>query len=335
MHGTLTEGGCMIVEKWLKIGCAIVAVSFFLVWVMELDAFARVGGGRSTGSRGSRSYSAPNRTYSTPSPSQPSGIHRPSPSQPMATPTSQQSSFWRSLAMGIAGGFLGSLLFSGLSHGMGTGGFGGSGIGLLEILVFGFLIYYLYAHFKRRREVEESSVVSYRTQTPSSVEQPMTYVSPSQQQQYYANDVDEGIRHIRQMDPSFDEGRFKDTAMDIFFRVQGAWANRDMNSVKHLLTDEMFGILQGDAERLKAEKKFNKLDNIAIRSTELTEVWQEGGQDFITVRFLASLLDYTVSESGEVLEGSTTEPVKFEEYWTFTRPVGNHQWQLCAINQAE
>ena len=33
--------------------------------------------------------------------------------------------------------------------------------------------------------------------------------------------------------------------------------------------------------------------------------------------------------------GSKTEPVKFEEYWAFTRPVGNNPWQLSAINQAE
>lgn len=123
--------------------------------------------------------------------------------------------------------------------------------------------------------------------------------------------------------------------MDNFFKIQGAWINRDMASVKDILTEEMIGILQRDADKLKAEKKINKLDNIAVRSVEITEAWQEGGTDFITVRFLASLLDYTVSESGELLSGSKTEPVKFEEYWTFTRPAGNNKWQLSAINQAQ
>jgi predicted lipid-binding transport protein (Tim44 family) len=107
-----------------------------------------------------------------------------------------------------------------------------------------------------------------------------------------------------------------------------------MTVVRNILTEEMFGILHRDGEKLKTEKKINKLDNIAVRSVEITEAWQEGGMDFITVRFLASLLDYTVSESGELLSGSKTEPVKFEEYWTFTRPVGNNNWQLSAINQA-
>jgi len=324
----------MITTKWFKIGCALFTVLFFTLWIMELDAFARVGGGRSTGSRGSRSYSSPSRSYSTPSPSQPSGTYRPSPSQPMASPMPQQPSIWRSLAMGVAGGFLGSLLFSSLSHGMGLGGFGGTGIGLIEILVLGFLLYAIYAYFRRKRQAEDSTMAYYRPQPPSPVEQSRAY-PPPQQPAFSESDVDQGIRHLRQMDPAFDEVRFKEAAMDIFFRIQGAWANRDMKSVKHSLTDEMFEILQGDADRLKAEKKINKMDNIAVRSSDITEVWQEGGMDFITVRLLASLLDYTVSESGEMLAGSKTDPVKFEEYWTFTRPVGNNPWQLSAINQAD
>jgi predicted lipid-binding transport protein (Tim44 family) len=82
------------------------------------------------------------------------------------------------------------------------------------------------------------------------------------------------------------------------------------------------------------ERRVNRLENIAVRSTEVTEAWQENGQDFMTVRFLASLLDYTVEEgSNRVLEGSNTTPVKFEEYWTLTRPVGPNPWKLSAIQQ--
>ncbi len=59
------------------------------------------------------------------------------------------------------------------------------------------------------------------------------------------------------------------------------------------------------------------------------------GCDFITVLFTANLLDYTTDETtGEVVAGSKTEPVKFEEFWTVTRPVGNNPWRLSAINQA-
>jgi predicted lipid-binding transport protein (Tim44 family) len=71
-----------------------------------------------------------------------------------------------------------------------------------------------------------------------------------------------------------------------------------------------------------------------VRSVDITEAWQEAGSDFITVRVFANLLDYNVDEiTGQVVEGSKTDQVKFEEYWTFTRSVGNNPWQLSAINQ--
>jgi len=47
------------------------------------------------------------------------------------------------------------------------------------------------------------------------------------------------------------------------------------------------------------------------------------------------IVDYTTDEqSGQVVDGSATDPVKFEEYWTFVRPVGPSAWRLSAIQQA-
>jgi predicted lipid-binding transport protein (Tim44 family) len=122
--------------------------------------------------------------------------------------------------------------------------------------------------------------------------------------------------------------------MDTFFRIQGAWMNRDMSSVTNVLSDEMRGIFQGDVDRLLREKRVNKLENIAVRKVDITDAWQEAGDEFITVLIYANLLDYTVDvATGSIVAGSNLEPVKFEEYWTFTRPVGPGPWSLSAIDQ--
>jgi predicted lipid-binding transport protein (Tim44 family) len=150
-----------------------------------------------------------------------------------------------------------------------------------------------------------------------------------------AGDLDRGLSYIRQMDGGFDPARFSDQASDIFFKVQAAWMQRDMRSASAVLTPDMVDTMQKDCDRLRAQGRINRLENIAVRSVTPTEAWQEGGQDFLTVCFLASLLDYTVEESsGQVVDGSRSEPVKFEEYWTFTRPVGPNAWRLSAIQQA-
>jgi predicted lipid-binding transport protein (Tim44 family) len=234
------------------------------------------------------------------------------------------------------GGMIGGMLFRSLGFGApGEGGMGG-GIGLFEIVLIGGILYFLYRFLKRRRE-EATAGATYRvgqsagTATPPS--QPAYIPSAGNAA---VDDIQQGISHVRQMDAGFDEKVFTDACMDVFFQIQGAWANRDMSTAKNVLTDEMYGILSEDARKLKSEKKINRLDNIAVRSVDINEVWQESGQDYITVRFQANLLDYTIDESTkQVLSGSRTEPVKFEEYWTFTRPVGKNAWKLSAIQQAQ
>ncbi len=310
-------------NKWFKIGLALAAFVVFFAFVLQIDSYARVGGGGSMGSRGSRSFSTPGRSapYSPSAPSQPYSPYR-----------SGGGSFFRSMLGGMAGGFLGGMLFRSLGFG-GWGGMGGGGIGLFEVVLVVLILYGVYRVVKRRREAGEAYYQS-TTYAPSANEQPPyqpTYGPAGQE-----SDVEMGLRYIRQMDPYFDEPRFRDMCLDTFFKIQGAWGTREMAPVRDLLTDEMCRAIGNDAEKLKAEHRVNKLDNIAVRSTDIVEAWQESGRDYITVRFYANLLDYTVNEkTGELVAGSKTDPVKFEEYWTYTRQVGSNPWQLSAITQPQ
>lgn len=332
----------MLANKWIKGGLIIFTLMFLSTWALQLDAWARAGGGRSMGSRGSRS-AAPPKPYvapTTPKPTQPSQTP-PRQITPTPAPVAQPSSFMRSFGGGLLGGLAGGLLFStlfggGAHAGGGSGGLGGSGISLVEILLLAGVGYLGYRYIKKRRE-EAAATAGYQSSL-GSVELPPqpTYPPAYDQPQAPAGDWDleQGLGYIKQMDPSFEEAKFQDQCMDAFFKVQGAFANRDLSGVRNLLTDEMYRLLQADADKLKADKQINRLENIAVRSVDLTEAWQESGADFITVRVYANLLDYTVDETtGEVLSGSKTDPVKFEEYWTFSRPVGHNPWQLSAINQ--
>ena len=301
---------------------------------VTVNAEARAGGGSSIGSRGSRSYSRPVSPYSQPSPSQqaaPRPAQQPLSPPPYQAPQPAGGGFLRSMAGGLVGGMLGGMLFRSLGFGGGMGGGFGGGIGLFEIILIGGILYLIFRMIKARRNA--ASMPQNPTATggygmPES-QSPIasSFGSP-------AEDPATGLSHIRQMDANFDEQRFKDVVMDIFFKIQGAWMNRDLGSVPSLLTAEMRRIFQEDIDKLLREHKINRLENIAVRNVEITEAWQESGQDYITALIYANLLDYTTDDtSGQVVEGSKTDPVKFEEFWTFTRPVGNNQWQLSAINQ--
>ena len=318
----------MFSKRFIRYGLVIFGLFFFVMYVMELDAYARVGGGRSFGSRGSRSYSSPSSpSRTTSSPSSPSRQMGAAPASP-----SQSGGFLRSLAGGLVGGVIGGMLFRSLGFGgPGTGG----GIGLFEIILIGAILYGIWWFIKKRRQAAEAANHAFYRSTSMPEPQRNDYTPTSYGQQQTGSGSDSGLDHIRQMDSSFDEQTFRDQSMDAFFKIQGAWANRDMSPIRNMMTAEMYGIIQGDADDLKRKKQINRLDNIAVRKVEISEAWQEAGSDFITIRFTANLLDYTIAETtGEVISGSKTDPVKFEEFWTFTRPVGGQAWQLSAINQA-
>jgi predicted lipid-binding transport protein (Tim44 family) len=328
----------MIKNQWALSGL-IVFTLFFLLSVLEIDAWARVGGGGSMGSRGSRSYTPPRSTPAPApapaNPSQGSGQYN-TPSAPAPSPFGG-GGFLRSMAGGIVGGMLGGMLFRSLGFAGGAGS-AGAGIGMMDLLLIGALLYGIYWFIKRRRSeaTAETPAGTYYRELPAADARQTATPMLAYESGGLENDLAEGLRHIRQMDPRFDEKRFTDACLDQFFLIQGAWANRDMSGVRDILSDGMFGTLREDAEKLKAKKQINRLENIAVRSVELVELWQEGGEDFITVKLYANLLDYTINEqTGQAFSGSRTEPVKFNEYWTFTRPVGDHPWKLSAISQVE
>ena len=302
------------------------AVLFASITVLELNAHARAGSSRSSGS-GSRSYSRP--ASSSPQSSQP---------RQQAAPAAVQQpggGFMRSMAGGIAGGMLGSMLFSsfaGAGAGAGAaGGAGGGGIGLFGIILLAGGGYLIYRYIKKKRAESEAAPSGHQGYQPAAT---IPIAGVPQYVQPVADDVATGLAHIRQMDHAFDESRFNDLVMDNFFKIQGAWMSRELSPVSGILTDEMKSIFQADLDRLLKDKQINRLENIAVRKVEVTEVWQEAGQDFITTSIYANLLDYTTDElSGAVVSGSKSEPVKFEEFWTFTRPVGNNPWRLSGIGQ--
>ena len=311
-------------RKSIVAAIGLVAIFGLSQIILEYSAEARAGGGRSGGSRGSRSYQAPARPTQ---PTSPTREAAPPPQQP-APYAPSGGGFMRGLGTAILGGFLGSMLFSGIAN-AGFGGFGGSGFGLIEILLLAGLAYFLYKKFRSPAVVSDLGTMPYQNTGGSS-----EYVSSSAAEPVPAsNSID--YRSLTMMDRTFEPNRFLKTAQDLFFKVQGAWNKQDTTTLSSLCGSELMQSWYEELSQQRARGQQNRMENIALRESEITEAWTENGADFITVRFGANLLDYTVdARTGNVVSGSNNDPVEFEEYWTFSRPVGPNSWKLTAVQQA-
>jgi len=227
----------------------LLIVGLSLASLLLLDnatVWARAGSG---GSRGTRSYSSP----TTPSsPSSPSRVTTPPPAssqQPM-----QRPGMFGGLMGGIAGFALGGLLGSMLFGGMG-GGFGG-GFGLLELLLIGGAVFFLFRMLRGRQAARPepayagaaggASSYSSGGQSWSAGGSGATLEAPPSE-----TDLDRGIGHIRGMDASFDPIGFADWAKGTFSDVQVGIVKRDLSGVQDRLTPQEFARLQAQCDQLR------------------------------------------------------------------------------------
>ncbi|MBW2709322.1 MAG: Tim44 domain-containing protein [Deltaproteobacteria bacterium] len=245
----------------------------------------------------------------------------------------------RGLGGGLLGGAIGSMLFGGVGHGagMGGGGVGGSGIGLFEILIIGGLIYFLYRKFskKSRSNSNRSSFLSSDAGYASGGGYEDVPVPPSRPPDMASGDsVAEDLDTVRRYDPGFDPEGFKEFSQDVFFKVQAAWTRRDVSVMKQYLGEKLLSEYEQHFSDLKAKGQENRLENIAMREVDIVDMGEMGGEPFVIVQFRANLLDYTVDEAtGNVIEGSSSEPVKFLERWAFSKSAGASQWKLEGIQE--
>ena len=310
----------------------LLAIALVMLTIYGGDALARAGSG---GSRGSRSSSAPARPAPT-SPGNPSSPSRQA-LAPTPAPAPQPSRGWMGGLMGgiagfALGGLLGSMLFGGFGH-----GFGG-GIGLLEILLIGVGLFLLFRFMSSRREQQQQPAYatagapyaggsSYADSPP----QTATRAEPAPAAE---SDLDRGLGHIRSMDATFDPGFVGDAARGLFGDVQRAMTARDLSPVSARLTSRMYTELTEQCDRLRGARQTNRMESINVRRVDVTEAWQESGQDFVTVYLSGSLVDYTVDDTSGAVVAGAREPQEFEEFWTFTRSVGPNPWRLSAIQSA-
>ena len=289
---------------------------FFTLAFMEAGLTAQYADARSRG--GGRSFKriAPTKNI---------------PPRPSKQINGNRSGFGRGLAGGLLGGALGGMLFGSMF------GMGGSGMGILPLLILGVIGYFMYRRFMARPTANSSpgyqppptqgsfSDMHARANTG----QPGSSVPPVPPP---ANPVETGLAEIRAHDPGFDPDHFKEVASDVFFKVQAGWMRRDLDSYGHLLGKELASEYAHHFAEMRQKGIINKLESIAIRQVEIVDAGCVDGEDFVTILFTANLLDYTVDENiGEVVEGSMTEPVKFAEKWTCARPVGTENWKLEGI----
>ena len=214
-------------------------------------------------------------------------------------------------------------------------------MGLLDMVIIGILLYLAYRFYKKWRArtatAGDQDNSGYPEMTGYSREETRYREIQYEPEPYSsAGELERSSQELRQLGPGLNEEALKEAFQALFFRIQAAWMNRTIEGIEDALTEEMTKFFGQEFDSMRQKGRINRLENIAVRRVEPTEVWQERGRDYVTVFITANLLDYTVDDkTNEIVAGDKLNPVKFQEFWTLSRDAGSTQWQLSAINQVD
>src|SRR6266705_2822089 len=306
-----------------------VALSLALPLMLAVaSADARIGGGGSSGSRGSRTFSAPPSTSTAPGTAQPFNRTITQPGSPgLGAPATSGGGFFnrpgsRGLLGGLAAGFLGAGLLGMLFGGGMFSGLGGLSSIFGLILQVGLIIIVVrlaMAWWQRRH----ASASAYAGAAPGAA-------------------VGSGAQSSFRTGTGFGSGsgsaplEIGPADYEAFERllseIQAAWSNEDVAKLHTLATPEMVSYFTKDLEENKARNDINKVSDVKLLQGDLSEAWREGDTDYASVAMRFSLVDKTLERTSGKLVAGSDAPAEVTEVWTFVRPRGSN-WELSAIQQ--
>lgn len=347
----------MLLTSLAKHSRTVAIASCALLLVPSL-AMAKPGGGKSSGSRGAKTYQAPPSTNTAPTAAQPmqrSATPAPVGGAPAAAaPTAARPavpaagaaaaaqaakpSFARNMMMGLGAGLLGAGLFGLLS---GSGLFSGLGgiasiIGLLmQVALIGGLVWLALRFFRRRQEpamaqagmsparpVTEAPQMAREMQAPHAAAMGAAGGAAAGAAQAVAGSDTVGLT-------SEDFGVFE----RLLSEVSTAYSEEDLAALQRYATPEMVGYFADDLRENASKGVVDRTSGVKLLQGDLAEAWVEGDIAYSTVAMRFEAINTLADrKTGKVLEGNASIPQQATELWTFACRRGE-SWKVSAIQQ--
>jgi len=184
-------------------------------------------------------------------------------------------------------------------------------LGLAAVLVIGFLMRML----GRGRAPGASQNLQYAGLGNETVAAPPPSQLPSG-----AVQAEQRRQSASRIPDGFDVQGFLRQAKKSFIALQSANDRRDLESIRDLVTDDMFADL---AQDVTARQGAGQQTDVVTLDADLLEVTTEGGAHWASIRF-----------SGMMREESSGAPMPFEEIWNLQKAaMGGTGWLLAGIQQ--
>jgi predicted lipid-binding transport protein (Tim44 family) len=120
--------------------------------------------------------------------------------------------------------------------------------------------------------------------------------------------------------------------------IQTAWSKPDLSGLRKLVTPEMLEYFSTGLAEQASQEIANHVEDVVLQQADIRESWVENTVQYATVNLTWTARDYSVStakqpgETGYFIEGNRETPIETTEVWTFMR-YQHGKWLLSAVQQ--
>lgn len=148
---------------------------------------------------------------------------------------------------------------------------------------------------------------------------------------------------LQKLDTAFSPKEFLENAKIAYGLILDAFANGDRETLKGLLTDEVYQTYVSEIEKREAENLTQITDLGNLKTADIVEVQVQplsrgkGHEAEITVRFEAEISAALIDEQGQTQRGDRDTLSHIFENWTFVRHLNRNDptWRLSMVAENE
>lgn len=142
----------------------------------------------------------------------------------------------------------------------------------------------------------------------------------------------DSVAEIRAIDPNFSLKDFTKGAEAAFEMVVQAFAKDDRDTLKQLLSKELFQQFKDALEVRKKEESYEETTLIAILKTEPISIETRKNTAVITLRFESEQIRVMRGKDGKIISGDPSAIQTADDEWTFERDLrsNNPNWTITA-----
>lgn len=142
----------------------------------------------------------------------------------------------------------------------------------------------------------------------------------------------DSVAAVRAIDPSFSLKEFTKGAEAAFEMVVQAFAKDDRDTLKQLLSKELFQQFKDALDLRKKDDSFEEVTLLAILKTEPLSIETRKNTAVITLRFESEQVRVMRGKDGKIISGDPSAVQTADDEWTFERDLrsSNPNWTITA-----